>query len=121
MAESSSDDYMRVPSQDRNSQEMSLRTNSIDQMDIEKPLFPAAKSSNDPGLDVIGGPAEAEMHTPSTNDNEEKEKEKGAVSTVLRIINWMPPRCRYDPKNPPEFTLAMNILLGFVWFCAIYF
>ena len=27
---------------------------------------------------------------------------------------WTPKRCRYDPDNPPSFTLGMNILLGFV-------
>ncbi|RYP77147.1 hypothetical protein DL770_007112 [Monosporascus sp. CRB-9-2] len=29
-------------------------------------------------------------------------------------LNWMPQRCRYDPENPPSFTLGMNILLAFV-------
>jgi hypothetical protein len=87
--------------------------------DNEMGLFSTAKTKNNPGLNAIGGTAEAEMHTPSTIDNEGKGE--GLVSTVLRIVNWMPPRCRYDPKNPPEFTLAMNILLGFVCLCAIYF
>ncbi|TGJ79419.1 hypothetical protein E0Z10_g9345 [Xylaria hypoxylon] len=37
----------------------------------------------------------------------------GIVAKVLRTINWMPPWCRYDPQNPPKFTLSMNILLAF--------
>lgn len=32
---------------------------------------------------------------------------------TLSILNWMPKRCRYDPKNPPKFTNSMNILLAF--------
>ncbi|KAH8651364.1 major facilitator superfamily domain-containing protein [Xylariales sp. PMI_506] len=35
------------------------------------------------------------------------------LSKVLGWLNWMPQRCRYDPKNPPKFTLAMNILMAF--------
>ncbi|KAI1350692.1 major facilitator superfamily domain-containing protein [Xylaria sp. FL0043] len=37
----------------------------------------------------------------------------GATATFLQTINWMPPWCRYDPDNPPNFTLSMNILLAF--------
>ncbi|KAI0802708.1 major facilitator superfamily domain-containing protein [Xylaria sp. FL0064] len=37
----------------------------------------------------------------------------GAMATFLHTINWMPPWCRYDPLNPPNFTLSMNILLAF--------
>ncbi|KAI1421159.1 major facilitator superfamily domain-containing protein [Xylaria sp. FL1777] len=35
------------------------------------------------------------------------------LGTVTKILNWMPPWCRYDPRNPPKFTLSMNILLAF--------
>ncbi|KAK8063364.1 major facilitator superfamily transporter [Apiospora saccharicola] len=37
--------------------------------------------------------------------------EKTSIWTLIDC--WMPQRCRYDPKNPPQFTLATNILLGF--------
>ncbi|RWA07361.1 hypothetical protein EKO27_g7745 [Xylaria grammica] len=37
----------------------------------------------------------------------------GIVARFLQSINWMPPWCRYDPHNPPKFTLSMNILLAF--------
>lgn len=35
-------------------------------------------------------------------------------SRIWRIINWVPPRCRWDATNPPKFTLALNLLFGFV-------
>jgi hypothetical protein len=38
----------------------------------------------------------------------------GIATRFLQSINWMPPWCRYDPHNPPKFTLSMNILLAFV-------
>ncbi|OTB10319.1 hypothetical protein K445DRAFT_70566 [Daldinia sp. EC12] len=31
----------------------------------------------------------------------------------MRTLNWMPQRCRYDPENPPSFTLSLNILFAF--------
>ncbi|KAI1170975.1 major facilitator superfamily domain-containing protein [Nemania sp. FL0916] len=34
------------------------------------------------------------------------------VASVLRTISWMPAGCRYNPDNPPKFTLSMNILLA---------
>ncbi|KAI0407571.1 major facilitator superfamily domain-containing protein [Xylaria palmicola] len=38
---------------------------------------------------------------------------KGIFASFLRAVNWMPQWCRYDPDNPPKFTLSMNILLAF--------
>ncbi|KAJ2980934.1 hypothetical protein NUW58_g6814 [Xylaria curta] len=35
------------------------------------------------------------------------------VAKFLRAITWVPPWCRYNPHNPPKFTLSMNILLAF--------
>ncbi|KAJ9263706.1 hypothetical protein DTO212C5_7491 [Paecilomyces variotii] len=29
------------------------------------------------------------------------------------IVTWTPPRCRWDPKKPPEFSLTLNLLFGF--------
>lgn len=31
-----------------------------------------------------------------------------------RILLWTPKRCRWDPSNPPPFTLGLNILYAFV-------
>jgi hypothetical protein len=30
------------------------------------------------------------------------------------IISWTPKRCRWDPENPPKFSLALNLLFAFV-------
>lgn len=39
---------------------------------------------------------------------------KGWLSRAPAIRIWTPRRCRYDPDNPPEFTLGMNILFALV-------
>jgi hypothetical protein len=36
----------------------------------------------------------------------------GIMSRIWYIVTWVPPACRYDPKNPPKLTLALNILFG---------
>lgn len=35
-------------------------------------------------------------------------------STVRRIWNWKPKPARYDARNPPKFTIWLNMLFGFV-------
>lgn len=40
--------------------------------------------------------------------------ENEIVAKLLCIIGWMPSWCRYDPRDPPKFTLSMNLLLAFV-------
>lgn len=28
------------------------------------------------------------------------------------VITWTPPRCRWDPEKPPEFSMWLNVLFG---------
>lgn len=30
-----------------------------------------------------------------------------------RFLSWTPPRCRFDPERPPQFSMALNVLFGF--------
>ncbi|EED16203.1 conserved hypothetical protein [Talaromyces stipitatus ATCC 10500] len=61
------------------------------------------------------------IHRPEYEDDafnsSEKNKSHSSLGIVLRQIlntlNWVPPSCRYDPENPREFTLALNLLFGF--------
>ena len=32
---------------------------------------------------------------------------------LYTIIIWTPPRCRWDPSKPPQFSMAMNVLFAF--------
>ncbi|KAI9734507.1 MAG: hypothetical protein M1834_002107 [Cirrosporium novae-zelandiae] len=32
---------------------------------------------------------------------------------LFNILTWMPPRCRYDPARPHEFSMGLNLLFGF--------
>ncbi|KAI1389330.1 MFS general substrate transporter [Hypoxylon trugodes] len=58
----------------------------------------------------ISGRAENQGQS-TTNSNDLTKS--NFLGRVMAILNWMPQRCRYDPENPPKFTLSMNILLAF--------
>lgn len=31
-----------------------------------------------------------------------------------KVVIWTPPRCRWNPEDPPKFSLGLNLLFGFV-------
>jgi hypothetical protein len=30
-----------------------------------------------------------------------------------RVVNWTPPKCRWDPAKPPQFSMGLNFLFAF--------
>lgn len=36
-----------------------------------------------------------------------------AYNKIYAIVSWTPPRCRWDPNNPPKFSMSMNVMFGF--------
>jgi hypothetical protein len=30
-----------------------------------------------------------------------------------RVVNWTPPKCRWDPAKPPQFSMGLNLLFAF--------
>jgi hypothetical protein len=32
---------------------------------------------------------------------------------LYQFLSWTPPRCRWDPSKPPQFSMALNVLFGF--------
>jgi hypothetical protein len=32
---------------------------------------------------------------------------------IYNVVYWTPPRLRWDPNNPPEFSFALNVLFAF--------
>ncbi|KAI6086789.1 MFS general substrate transporter [Hypoxylon rubiginosum] len=84
-----------------------------DEDQSEKPIFgPETEdiSAASQGQSV----ADAQPHVQgSATAISDESQNIGLLTKVTRILNWMPQRCRYDPENPPKFTLSMNILLAF--------
>lgn len=74
----------------------------------------------DTGADAEKAPAPihpgATMRADAERDNGAGGAEQPPTTTGTRIINlvtWCPPRCRWDPANPPQFSLFLNIVFGF--------
>lgn len=69
---------------------------------------------------------DTQIHTPPTDGNLpaiESDRENGLrpqetispslLQRVIRILTWCPPRCRWDPENPPKFSMTLNVMFGF--------
>ncbi|KAI1160355.1 major facilitator superfamily domain-containing protein [Nemania serpens] len=95
------DDILRQPHDDASTQERSRNT-----IDMAIEMTDAVDS--DRATAQANGQDELQSATsPATT------AEDGIVAKFLQTVNWMPTWCRYDPHNPPKFTLSMNILLAF--------
>lgn len=35
------------------------------------------------------------------------------LGKIIDILTWCPPRCRWDPANPPQFSMFLNVIFGF--------
>ncbi|KAH6652597.1 major facilitator superfamily domain-containing protein [Truncatella angustata] len=75
---------------------------------FEESMSTAEVSADSKPQTSINGP-EAPPVEPSIGN---KGMESGNAFSWLRSITWIPERCRYDPENPPQFSLPMNMLLG---------
>lgn len=88
---------------------------------------PSTRSSQDNGKTVIASGISTPPTEPSesiANDSHHV-AEKGSSSRMSRswdairnsklyqILSWTPPRCRWNPDEPPTFSMALNCLFAF--------
>ena len=45
--------------------------------------------------------------------NDEDDRPATRWRRLWHTLNWMPPWCRFDPENPPKFSMWHNVLFGF--------
>lgn len=89
--------------------------NSKDEDQSEKPIFgPETEDILAVSQDRTAPVTQHHAQHPSVAIPDDSKKNH-LLNKVTRILNWMPQRCRYDPENPPRFTLSMNIMLAFVY------
>ncbi|KAI4863506.1 MFS general substrate transporter [Hypoxylon rubiginosum] len=87
--------------------------NSKDEDQSEKPIFgPETEDILAVSQDRTAPVTQHHAQHPSVAIPDDSKKNH-LLNKVTRILNWMPQRCRYDPENPPRFTLSMNIMLAF--------
>jgi hypothetical protein len=55
----------------------------------------------------------------SSNSNDEKEhfakvRENVFARTCWKLVTWTPKRCRWNPDDPPKFSMSLNLVFAFV-------
>lgn len=48
-----------------------------------------------------------------SEENQQTKPPHGKTRTLLGTIFYTPSWCRYDPQNPPKFSIAQNVLFAF--------
>lgn len=72
------------------------------------------------GCQTIASPAtnQTSTHTStpiSARDDllDGKNKDESKWDKVYNTLTYCPPRCRWDPNKPPQFSMSMNVLFAF--------
>lgn len=67
---------------------------------------------------IVDLAADASASTTSSSSADGRKFAKLRDNNFLRkcwnIVSWTPKRCRWNPEDPPEFSMALNLLFGFV-------
>lgn len=58
------------------------------------------------------------ISTPTPNSTQhdvdnKKQKELSRWDKTYAFLTYCPPRCRWDPNKPPQFSMSMNVLFAF--------
>lgn len=65
-------------------------------------------------------PSPSNSDCESHRDGGEKSGRKGVIGATVGFLTWTPRKLRYDPKNPPQFTLGLNFLFAVVSYLQSY-
>lgn len=76
---------------------------------------PAPEGGLEPGLSSTAGSVTKQENGTIVNAEGRGNGDGGGGlwRRVYEVVTWTPPRCRWDPKRPPRFSLALNLLFGF--------
>ncbi len=91
-----------------------------------QPNGKSQESGTEPRDDIDKEVDQEKPDTPSTRDPSSSSEDEDASNQVVsdggtgkrgliyRTWKWIPKPARYDPDNPPKFTVWLNILFAFV-------
>ena len=91
-------------------------------MAVEKSSGPATRAplSTEVGFTPVAKDTREGSKDPtSTTSSDEKGyfaqiKEHEFSKKFWNFVTWTPKRCRWDPEDPPKFSMGLNLLFGFV-------
>lgn len=70
------------------------------------------------GDETIDSPTANQTSTSTPNSTQDdlgngKQKELSFWHRTYNVLAYCPPRCRWDPNKPPQFSMSMNVLFAF--------
>jgi hypothetical protein len=58
--------------------------------------------------------AEATNHiSPASTTTASPSEPQPLWRRIFAVLTWVPPRCRWDPEKPPQFSMSLNVLFAF--------
>jgi hypothetical protein len=64
-------------------------------------------------MDVEKQPDSPPSAATSSIDPEPPSRIPKFFRVLYRVVNWTPPKCRWDPARPPQFSMGLNLLFAF--------
>lgn len=76
------------------------------------------KSEGVPGphTERLTGVQEASGPDTEPTESSRSQGRRAALDRLRRFVTWAPKNCRYDPNEPPKFSLSLNLLFALVRF-----
>jgi hypothetical protein len=87
-----------------------------DESHVDEAVAYTPSTPSDTERKAIGG----DSHKPASTRMSELERHSLKVPEndfrrkCWTVVSWTPKRCRWDPKSPPKFNMALNLLFAFV-------
>lgn len=71
-----------------------------------------------PRMEKLADTKEAPEPEPnaSSSDFSQSQDHRTALDRLKHFATWAPKNCRYDPNEPPKFSLSLNLLFAVVSF-----
>lgn len=64
--------------------------------------------------DDAAGPRSTSTSSAESSKRFKNLRENGALRRIYEVVTYTPRRCRWDPEDPPKFSMGLNLLFGFV-------
>lgn len=97
-----------LPIHERAFQEVSHSKRTMTESDVE------VKHGKSPSSQSLDHDSSNGTSTPEQIPQTEKPTSRRSLwRRIYDILTYTPPRCRWDPQNPPQFSMAINVLFGF--------
>ena len=73
----------------------------------------AAKTTPTPSANLNATPPQ--KYVPRSKDEKARDEslqQRGRLRRFIDVLSYVPPKCRYDPEKPFQFSIGLNILFG---------